>query len=255
MGTKICLKCKECKEINQFSKDKTNKDGLNSKCKICSKLYYIENKDHITKNRIIYKEINKVKIQNYYHNNKDKYYLYKEQNIEKIKSYDKEYRTKNKRTEYNQEYYIENKNKIIEYSKGYKINNRDKIRKYCNDRYKNDYLYNLSTNIRASIFDSFKTTLKGNFSKSKRTQEILGCTFEEFFIYLQNKFEPWMNWKNKGLYNGEFNYGWDLDHIIPISSVKTEEDIYKLNHYTNFQPLCSKVNREIKRDKLNYKKL
>jgi len=61
-----------------------------------------------------------------------------------------------------------------------------------------------------------------------------------------------MNWDNHGLYNGELNYGWDVDHIIPISSAKTEEDIYKLNHFSNFQPLCSKVNRDIKKAKLTY---
>jgi hypothetical protein len=57
-----------------------------------------------------------------------------------------------------------------------------------------------------------------------------------------------MTWENKGLYNGELNYGWDVDHIIPLSSVETEEEIIKLNHYTNLQPLCSKVNRDIKKD-------
>lgn len=61
-----------------------------------------------------------------------------------------------------------------------------------------------------------------------------------------------MDFNNYGLYNGEFNYGWDLDHIIPISSAKTEDDLIKLNHYTNFQPLCSKINREIKRNLLEY---
>ena len=39
-----------------------------------------------------------------------------------------------------------------------------------------------------------------------------------------------------------------MDHIIPISIAETEEDIIRLNHYTNLQPLCSKVNRDIKRD-------
>jgi hypothetical protein len=61
-----------------------------------------------------------------------------------------------------------------------------------------------------------------------------------------------MSWENKGLYNGELNYGWDIDHIIPLSSADIEEDIIRLNHYTNLQPLCSKVNREIKKDKLDY---
>lgn len=29
-----------------------------------------------------------------------------------------------------------------------------------------------------------------------------------------------------------------------------EEKKFRLNHYTNLQPLCSKVNRDIKKDKI-----
>jgi hypothetical protein len=44
------------------------------------------------------------------------------------------------------------------------------------------------------------------------------------------------------------NYGqWHLDHIIQLSTAKSKEDILKLNHYTNFQPLCAKEN--LKREK------
>jgi hypothetical protein len=59
-----------------------------------------------------------------------------------------------------------------------------------------------------------------------------------------------MSWENYGKYNGEFNYGWDIDHIIPSSTAKTENDIYHLSHYSNLQPLCSKTNRDIKKDKI-----
>ena len=41
-----------------------------------------------------------------------------------------------------------------------------------------------------------------------------------------------MFWDNHGTY-------WHLDHIIPISWAKSEEEVYKLNHYTNFQPLSA----------------
>ena len=59
-----------------------------------------------------------------------------------------------------------------------------------------------------------------------------------------------MTWENRGKYNGELNYGWDIDHIIPLATAKTEEDLIKLNHFSNLQPLCSKINRNIKRHKI-----
>jgi hypothetical protein len=40
-----------------------------------------------------------------------------------------------------------------------------------------------------------------------------------------------MSWDNYGY------YGWHIDHIIPLSSAKTKEEIYKLCHFKNLQPL------------------
>ena len=57
-----------------------------------------------------------------------------------------------------------------------------------------------------------------------------------------------MTWENHGKYNVELNYGWDIDHIIPLYSAVDEEELIKLNHYKNLQPLCSFTNRYIKKD-------
>jgi hypothetical protein len=88
--------------------------------------------------------------------------------------------------------------------------------------------------------------------KKLSTTDVLGCTYEEFKTYIESKFDYWMNWDNYGLYNGKEKYGWELDHIIPLSSVDTEEDVIRLNHYSNIQPLCSYVNRVVKRNKIEY---
>ena len=98
------------------------------------------------------------------------------------------------------------------------------------------------------ILNSIK---RGGYTKRSRTYEILGCTYEEFLIHIESQWEPWMNWNNHGLYNGEFNHGWDFDHIEPIKPngvERTEEEIIKLNHYSNFRPLCSYINRYIKKN-------
>ena len=37
LKVKICCKCKDEKEISEFNKNKQNKDGLHSYCKLCRK--------------------------------------------------------------------------------------------------------------------------------------------------------------------------------------------------------------------------
>lgn len=183
-------------------------------CKPCRKLhmqnYYKKNRDIINEQQLKYYHDNKGDRQKYYHDNKGD------------------------RQKYNNEYYKENKTKI----------NKRKL-EYQKEKIKNDPLYKLSYSIRRNISISIKGR---GYTKKSKTNEILGCSFEEFKIHLESKFEPWMSWDNKGLYNGELNYGWDLDHIVPLASATTEEEILRLNHYTNLQPLCSVVNRFEKKD-------
>ena len=80
---------------------------------------------------------------------------------------------------------------------------------------------------------------KNSFEKTKSSSLIIGCSWIDLKIHLEdNKY---------GFKVSDSNL--DLDHIIPISSAKTIEDVYKLNHYSNFQLLPKEYNQHVKRDK------
>lgn len=82
-------------------------------------------------------------------------------------------------------------------------------------------------------------------------QLMFGCTAKYLKQHIESLFEPWMTWENKSLYNGTLNYGWDVDHIIQLSTAKTIEDVVKLNHYTNLRPLCTYKNRVLENPSFN----
>lgn len=199
---KVCSRCKQPKQFNQFSKDKSSKNGLKSGCKSCIKEYRV-------KNAIMIAE----KLKEYGKNNTDKiskqkkaYYKINANKIKKLRK----------------EYYESNASKIIERSK-----------KYSKEKLKSDPLYKLSENIRNLVRNSFKRNTK-NFHKNSSTVILLGCTIPELRDHLQKKFQPGMAFENHG--------EWHIDHIIPLASAKTQEEIERLCHYTNLQPLWASDN-------------
>lgn len=140
--------------------------------------------------------------------------------------------------------------------KKWREDNRDKVRaiknRYKKKKYNNDVLYKLKENISNLIRDSFRSN---GIKKNTKSETILGCTIDELKLYLETKFEPWMNWENRGNCNGiptEINMCWDIDHIIPLDTAITENDIIKLNHHTNLQPMCSFTNRFVKRNNIKF---
>lgn len=179
--------------------------------------------------------------------------LYRENNKEKIKENKKRYYETNKDLirEKQKQYYIENskhiKNKVKEYrdnnidkvkerKKIYYENNKDYLRKwhsiYEKNRRKKDPMFKLICATRHLIWGAIRD--RAGFEKTKSTEEILGCNIEDFKLYIEEKFKDSMNWENYG--------EWHIDHIIPISSAKTEAEVVKLNHYTNLQPLWAEEN-------------
>jgi len=206
---KICNKCQENKDINQFNKKHDSKDGFRTICRDCQKL--IRNKE---------KE-------------KEQYKLWSEKNRKKLNAYAKEYRLKNPKPKKNKV------KKTIEEKREYN-------RIYYREKRNNDLLYKLRKNIQRNICKNIRKINHG--TNRTKTLTALGCSYDQLKLHLESQWEPWMNWDNYGLYNGQPNYGWDIDHIIPTSSAKTEEGVIALNHYTNLQPLCSYINRSVKQN-------
>jgi len=62
-------------------------------------------------------------------------------------------------------------------------------------------------------------------------------------LHIEQQFKDGMSWENHG--------EWHIDHIFPVGLASDEEMVYKLNHYTNLQPLWAKENLQ-KGAKINY---
>ena len=197
-------------------------------------------------------EAKKLKNKEYYQKNKEKLKLKAKANGVNENSIKYYHANKETLAEKKKIYYKKNKAMFKEYGKKYREENKElikekKIKRQFNRR-KEDFIYKLRCNVSTLIRISFKNK---SFKKKNKSQEILGCSYEEFKLHLESMFEPWMNWGNHGNPKDgvlEPNKTWDIDHIIPLSSAKTEDDIIKLNHYTNLRPLCSYNNRFIKKN-------
>jgi hypothetical protein len=121
-------------------------------------------------------------------------------------------------------------------SKWYQANkeNRREIRaKYKRERSARDEYFRIAGNIRSAICRSLKEN-----TKDAHTEELLGCSIEEFRNYLERLFKPGMTWDNHGI------RGWHIDHIIPLASFDftDPEQQKRAWHYTNLQPLWAKDN-------------
>lgn len=145
-------------------------------------------------------------------------------------------------TLYNQK----NKEKVDEIKQKYVDNNKEKVKQSKkewfnkNPHYQNnwsyiksntDVLFKLKKNMRSRLGLFLKNR---NVTKNNKTFHIIGCSLEFLKEYLEKQFVINMSWENRN--------EWHIDHIIPLSLANSEEEIYKLCHYTNLQPLWAEDN-------------
>lgn len=104
---------------------------------------------------------------------------------------------------------------------------------YARKRKETDKGYKLSIILRQRL----NKALRGNYKVGSAVKD-LGCSVEEFRIYLESKFQNGMTWENYG------RTGWHIDHIVPLSSfnLENESEFKQATHYTNMQPLWATEN-------------
>jgi hypothetical protein len=202
-NVKCCTKCKVIKALECFRKRSDNKnlptswcrDCLNFRVRLMRPIVYAKRKEYV---RMYNKEYNK--------NNKDKISI-------------------NKR-----KYYLNNKDKKLAANREYLKNNRDKIiiKQRLNKarKYHSDPIFKAKENIRRLVALAFRNK---NLDKPTTTQKILGVSsWQQFFDHLKGT-----SIKNYGIFDPNQDY--HIDHIIPLVTAKTIDEIKALNHYSNLQ--------------------
>jgi hypothetical protein len=200
METKKCKLCNVEKDLNEFYKCRKH---YSSRCKKCFGEYQKNNPNRNDNNKR-YADKNRDVIN---HKTREKYH----ENLEESR---KKEREKQKRLrKLNPEKY----NKYV-----------NEWRKKNYERLKNDPKWKMIKILRSRFLRSIKKQYK-NSSVIK----LLGCSIDEFKIYLESKFQEGMTWENHGL------KGWHIDHIIPCASfdLTKEEEQQRCFHYSNLQPL------------------
>ena len=207
--SKTCTECGQVKNLTEYGKNKGGKFGLQPKCKIC-----------LNKRSKEWRKINPNYMSQHYENNKG-YYAF----------------LSKKRYEYNRE-------ELILYSKEKYNKNKEKHNLYYQNYFKNlrqDPIKGPLFKLQSSISNNIRKGLKNIKSKTKFSVNFLGLeSWELLRKHIESQFTEGMNWNNHGI--GRDNTTWHIDHIIPISSAINEEEVYRLNHYTNLRPMWGSDN-------------
>jgi hypothetical protein len=105
--------------------------------------------------------------------------------------------------------------------------------RYVKQRRESDADYAFLIRARALITNSVR---RMGYRVGGKTESVLGCSWAEFKKHIEQQFVAGMSWESHG--------EWHIDHITPISSAKSRDEVMALSHYTNLRPLWADDNRK-----------
>ena len=153
---------------------------------------------------------------------------------DKSKQYDKVFSQKYRSDPSNQK-------KIKKYYEDNKEKNRPLRTQYVKKRRDTDPLFKLAMSMRSRMNLFIK---RSKFNKNARTFKLIGCSPDQLKEHIEKQFKYGMTWKNHG--------DWHIDHIKPLSLAKSTEEMNKLFHFSNLQPLWALENIK-KSNKTSYR--
>lgn len=137
--------------------------------------------------------------------------------------------------EYNRRWRAENPEAVQAAQRRWYAANPEAYSEYCNRRYATEPAFALRHATRNRIHKALNAAV-GSPGKTRPTLELLGCSAEEYRIYLEALFEPGMSWNNRG--------EWHIDHIVPVAAfdLATDEGQRRAFVYTNTRPMWAAEN-------------
>lgn len=239
IGLKRCSSCGDAKSFDSFSRKHDTYDGLTSSCTDCvaqkrkaakikrSKAYknYLEKESKrialigLGLKKCIKCNVEKEASNTFFSNSKKTYdglhSVCKKCDLIRL---NRKYKQNPEPAKAARKLYVENnKTKVYE-----------AYRAWINSSTKNKLSHRVRNLIRRSIKNR-------GYTKRSKTHEILGCDWELFKTHIERQFVKGMDWEKMG---EEIH----IDHIIPVSSAKSEEEVIALNHFTNLRPMWAKEN-------------
>lgn len=232
-GSRVCTRCGVEKPEVEFYADRS---GCKECCRATGRRYREENIDKIRKYWRDNRDVLLARHREYWAADREKIAArrkaYGEKNKAAISAINRVQYAKNrvKRCEKQRRYREDNKDKLKADCKKWAIANKDRknayMRLYVRNRVKSDPIFALSYRVRARI----RHAVEGiGTKKNSSTSIIIGCSFPELREYL-------------GISGIEDLVGKHIDHICPLAQAKTEEELYKLSHFSNLRVIDSHEN-------------
>jgi hypothetical protein len=144
--------------------------------------------------------------------------------------------------EYNKRYHQKHKSTLNARKMEYRAReeNKQARRNREQQRRENDPVWALIKNVSRRLRDCLSS------GKNKTTEDIVGCNAETLLLHLESTFVA-----NYGILPDFKEFDIHIDHIVPVSLAKSDEDVYRLNHFTNLQLLFADDN-QAKKDQVGW---